>query len=368
MKHILFLTFALHKYTAKKLDGAIAAARKLGWSIRCEEFGGSEWNLGGIIRTVKPNGVIFEGGRLQERIDLRPFAGLPVVFLDTDFPATSGNLSVRSDAAMIADLAANELLRSSPKAALAFSLNPKKVWSINRTKHFQERMKAAKIPFKYTNNTDDLLSIPRPFAVFAINDHAASIFLEDSRTAGLTSPNDFTLVSVDNDITFCENSIPKVSSIEQDFHRSGYCAVEALDTLFTHGLQHESTVMIPPRQLVRRASSIPTCNDSTIARHAADYIESHAIEGLTVSQLVTAIGCSRRTLETRYRAAYGHSVGEAILAKRFAEVERLLSDPSQQIEPIANLCGWASSTHLKRLFRSRYGITMSSFRNSRKQT
>ena len=82
------------------------------------------------------------------------------------------------------------------------------------------------------------------------------------------------------------------------------------------------------------------------------------------SGVAAMLGCSRRMLETHYRAFYGQSVGEAILARRFAEVERLLDSPHQALEPIANLCGWKSPAHLMRSFKRRYGMTMSNWRKA----
>ena len=43
-------------------------------------------------------------------------------------------------------------------------------------------------------------------------------------------------------------------------------------------------------------------------------------------------------------------------------VKELLSRPSQSIAPIANLCGWDSDIYLKRLFKSRTGMTMREWR------
>ena len=67
----------------------------------------------------------------------------------------------------------------------------------------------------------------------------------------------------------------------------------------------------------------------------------------------------------RFKSEYGKTIRSAILDQRFAEVERLLGNPSQLLEPIANLCGWSSSAHLKRMFKARYGMTMSAWRARR---
>ena len=89
---------------------------------------------------------------------------------------------------------------------------------------------------------------------------------------------------------------------------------------------------------------------------------AYALEATGIDGIASALGCSRRTVEGRYRAAYGQSVGAAILARRFAEVERLLANPRQTLAAIANMCGWKSSAHLMRSFKNRYGMTMTEWR------
>ena len=167
---------------------------------------------------------------------------------------------------------------------------------------------------------------------------------------------------MDNETLFCENASPRVSSIEQNISRVGTAAVEALDGLFG-GERTNRQILVPPRRLVRRDSSVRPQAYRTIAQRTAILIDLHAIGGIDIAGVAAMLGCSRRTVETHYRAFYGQSVGEAILARRFAEVERLLLDPDQQIGAVANLCGWKSSTHLMRAFRARYGMTMSEWRS-----
>ena len=167
---------------------------------------------------------------------------------------------------------------------------------------------------------------------------------------------------MDNETLFCENASPKVSSIEQNIARAGVAAVEALERLFRGRAGRRELVLVPPLRLVRRASSVRPLAHTTTAQKVAAFVDAHALEAIGIADIAAALGCSRRTVETHYRAIYGQSLGEAILARRFAEVERLLASPDQALEPIANLCGWKSPAHLMRSFKRRYGMTMSNWR------
>ena len=314
MKNVIFLAHTINKHNAIKLDSIYTAAKARGWSVHEAEFGWTAWSTDDIVSTLKPDGIILDGGRLSGDIDLRPLRKIPAVYLDTDFPAPPGNFTIRSDAVAIADMAADELLASEPVEAAFFSLSPLKRWSRLRAARFRERMRGARVPFRVLERASDLGSLRHPAAVFAVNDMAAAALLRHAAECGIQCPRDFTLVSVE-------------------------------------------------RRLVRRDSSVRPQAYRTIAQRAAILIDLHAIGGIDIAGVAAMLGYSRRTVETHYRAFYGQSVGEAILARRFAEVERLLLDPDQQIGAVANLCGWKSSTHLMRAFRARYGMTMSEWRS-----
>ena len=361
-KSILFLTHAINRFCAVKLRGAEAAAKARGWTVNAVEFGWTAWSIADIIRTLNPDGVIFEGGRLAEAVDTRPFRAVPAVFLDTDVDAPPGAATVCSDAEAIADLAADELLTATPAAAAFFSLAPHKTWSRRREVRFRERMRRAKVPCRKLRKADDIARLRRPFALFTANDASAAALLRCGERLGLSCPQDFTLVSVDNDELFCEHAVPRVSSVAQDFYRAGTAAVEALERIFTRR-GRKTVLLIPPKALVRRASSVALSSSPGIARKTAALIDAGAMDGLTVGRLAATLGLSRRTVETHFRKTYGKTAGEAILARRFEEVERLLADPLQPVEPIAQRCGWKSSAHLKRLFRRRYGVTMTRWRS-----
>ena len=362
MKSILFLTHTINKYGAVKLDGIYTAAKARGWTVHDAEFGWTAWNIGDIVSTLKPDGVIFEGGRLIGTVDLRPLRKLPCIYLDTDFSAPQGNVNIRSDAEAIADLAADELLRSMPAEAAFFSIAPRKNWSKRRARRFGVRMREAKVLFKSLKHAEDIARLRKPFAVFAANDTSAATLLRCAMNLNLACPRDFTLVSVDNETLFCENASPKVTSIEQNSFHAGMAAVEALDNLFQHKQSSNDLILIPPRKLVRRASSIRSLPNQSIAQKVAALISSRALEDFGIADIAQEIGCSRRTIENHYRTTYGCSIGKAILEIRLKEVERLLASPNQRIDAIANFCGWKSAAHLKRLFHQRYGMTMSDWR------
>lgn len=87
-----------------------------------------------------------------------------------------------------------------------------------------------------------------------------------------------------------------------------------------------------------------------------------ACRGASVSDVVTSLNVSRRYAEIHYKRATGRTILEAIHAHRFEKVCKLLKTTNTPIAEIGFQCGFSDDAHLKRLFHSRYGMTMREFR------
>ena len=61
---------------------------------------------------------------------------------------------------------------------------------------------------------------------------------------------------------------------------------------------------------------------------------------------------------------FDKSILEAIVECRLKEVERRLRTSRLPISKIAALCGFDDLSYLGRIFRKRYGVTMSDYRTS----
>ena len=118
---------------------------------------------------------------------------------------------------------------------------------------------------------------------------------------------------------------------------------------------HEVETSVPDPAVFRYFRYPYDCNNIKAAIKCA-------VRGISAEDTVKMIGCGRRTAEIRFRKAMGISIYEAILQARMHQVFALLRHPQQAIEPIANMCGWSSSAHLKRLFKQRTGLTMREWR------
>ena len=71
---------------------------------------------------------------------------------------------------------------------------------------------------------------------------------------------------------------------------------------------------------------------------------------------------SRSLLDLRFRQVCEKSVLKEILEVRLAEVRRQLTKTDHTILQIGRDCGFNDPDNLKRLFRSRYGMSMRQYR------
>lgn len=372
MRTILLVTQTDSFRKAGKIAGLIAAAQAQ--SCRVQYFNPQDTKIpfAKIRNFIRPDGIVVEGASVG-RLDTR---GLPVVYLDANAVSRRCRHSVRLDADTVARLAFDELTAVRPSSAVFVSAFGDNLWSRLREKAFLRLCENAGIGARSVSCPrghvrelwkllpDVLRRAPRPIAVFAANDETAeSVYLAAER-AGVAIPNDLSVVSVDDDPLRCRFLDPPLSSIIQNPYEAGQAAANLLVRLMDRPDLPAEHLVIPPVGLVRRASSAaPNPASVPAADRINAYVRRHALDpDATSASAATSLGLSRHAMERPFRARFGKSVHAAIMDRRFAEVERLLLLPSQQMDPIANLCGWKSSAHLKRAFKQRYGITMSDWR------
>jgi transcriptional regulator GlxA family with amidase domain len=85
---------------------------------------------------------------------------------------------------------------------------------------------------------------------------------------------------------------------------------------------------------------------------------------LTVDEVASRVGISRRSLERRFERALGKSPGDCYLAMRLEQAALLLSRTNQTVAAIAASTGFCDSSHFARVFRRQRGITPAAARRA----
>ena len=212
---------------------------------------------------------------------------------------------------------------------------------------------------------DWLLDLPRGTALFAANDIRARGVLNACAQAGIAVPGDVAVLGVDNDDILCETSIPTLSSVSMTTGEAGYRMAEELDAAMSGHRRRAApseTIFYAAKAVVeRRSTSLDTTRDA-LARRCRDLIEANVSRHFGVADLARSLGVSRRTLETRFRAATGRPVGEEIAEQRIRRAKALLEQRSMSQAAIAAACGFTDASHMNVVFRRRCGAPPGAFR------
>jgi len=82
----------------------------------------------------------------------------------------------------------------------------------------------------------------------------------------------------------------------------------------------------------------------------------------TIDAMCSRLHISRSTLQKNYKAFFGKSIIDELIAFRIAKAKHLLEDTSYTLSRIAELCGYSSDTYLIKQFKKTEGMTPNEYR------
>ncbi len=102
--------------------------------------------------------------------------------------------------------------------------------------------------------------------------------------------------------------------------------------------------------------------DALISRAIA-IIWTRGHQAISVDQIATALGVSRRTLQRRFCEHRGHSILEEIIRCRVSRAKRLLLETEISIKAVAYLAGFSDEERMRVALVRREGVPPSQFRH-----
>ena len=210
-------------------------------------------------------------------------------------------------------------------------------------------------------------ALPKPLALFACNDEAARYAALCCAGMGLRLPEDVAILGVDDDPAFCETAPVSISSVALETVRLGRSALSVALAMLRGETPDRTMILCPPSHVAERASTSAAPLEDLFVGRAVDFISANADRALSVDEVATACGASRRYLERRFRALTGRTILETIHAKRLALVEDLLRRPRLSIQAIALRAGFVDLSSLCSLFRRAHGCSMRAWRKARRE-
>jgi iron complex transport system substrate-binding protein len=99
-----------------------------------------------------------------------------------------------------------------------------------------------------------------------------------------------------------------------------------------------------------------------LAAQAADYIQEHYREPITLEQLAELLDCSPRQLMRKFREVFHTSPIDYVIGLRLSKAKELLADSGMPLKTIAESVGYADSYYFSRLFKKHTGLSPASYR------
>jgi LacI family transcriptional regulator len=207
---------------------------------------------------------------------------------------------------------------------------------------------------------DWLQSLPKPIGVMACNDARGHQLLNAARRLGVAVPDEMAVIGVDNHETICELTVPPLSSVEQNTRGIAREAVRLLEQMLQGQPAPADPVLVKPCKLVARRSTDALAVPDRNLRKALRCIRAQGAEN--VGEIARVAGLSRRDLERRFVAAFGHSPGQEKLAVQLRTVKALLTETDWPLYRIAEKAGFRHPEYLNVAFKRQTGMTPRRYR------
>jgi len=139
-------------------------------------------------------------------------------------------------------------------------------------------------------------------------------------------------------------------------------AARLLDAALRGELVPAEAIPIEPHGIVTRASTATLVFHNRLVGDAMRFLNEHEGEPVNVTEVLTHLGVSRRTLERNFQAALGHSPHDEIEARRLLIAERLLRETDLTAREISRRAGFGDPRLLIHAFHRRHQRTPLEFR------
>ena len=210
---------------------------------------------------------------------------------------------------------------------------------------------------------DIIRSAEKPCAVLAAWDGRAAQALAICAENGIDVPGQVAVIGTDDDQLVCDHTVPPLSSIKPNHRKIGAIAVAELCRLFKSKPRTQHIIHCPCKTVVERESTRPIPPMSQLVRRALKIIRERAAQGISPADVAGLIGVSRQLLDLRLVQTEGATLHKLLSEARLNTVASELKKHRRlAIRAIAKKLGYGDIKRLERQFKSRFGKTMSAWR------
>ncbi len=204
-----------------------------------------------------------------------------------------------------------------------------------------------------------LSTLPRPLAVFAVQDSLGVEAVLGAREADLAVPQEAAVLGVDDVELVCDTLVVPLSSVDSDQEGLGHAAAERLAGLFAGRSDDGALHRWAPRGITVRASTEAVGATHPGIARALDLARRRPECGLTA--LARAAGLSAQGLDKAFRRELGETPGKVLRRLRLERAQRALAGGAT-LAVAAEAAGLATASGLCALLRRELGITPARWR------
>ena len=302
-----------------------------------------------FIADYRPGGVIVEGS--GRTVDYMPdvLGAIPASYIEYPAEAIAGKApDVVIDDAAVANAAFRELSRWKPAAFAAVGFIVPHPWSRMRVDAFMRccRKEGAECEVFPTNWPE---SEESRFERFVVKMEAR---LGDERIG---------FVAARALVEIMASRSRRFQSISVECKRTDRRRVRS-DAI------GKSAIPIGPLLVTRRKSTSGRGRHEPWILRAVEIIRAEACNGITITGVIDRLEkelgriVPRRTFDLRFREAMGHTANEELLSVRLESACALLAQTDTPVTIVHDFCGFGCYSALDAAFRSRFGMSMGTWR------
>ena len=346
-------------------------AKAAGWHLELRPFFSETVPAG-----WKGDGMIVSHGERKDVMRfIRKQAKLqPTVIFGANNPGISAPLVTHDDYAA-GKLAAEHLLQQGHRHFVWYAPFAGEV-SSQRYTGFSDTLKLAgqtclalNIPTQEWRQRKRLLAghlrrLPRPLALFALDDQAATEVIELCIEEGWKVPHEIAVMGCGNIELACECSHVPITSIDQQESEAAWQTASLLDRLLKGCRAPKKPIVIPPKGVIRRQSTDALVISDPRLQLVVTYLQGHLANMFSLIQISEHAGISLRLLHELFLKELHTTPAKFLLRLRLECACRLLRESDVLISSIATRCGLAPMRNMNRCFQRELHCTPRSYRNT----
>jgi LacI family transcriptional regulator len=193
-----------------------------------------------------------------------------------------------------------------------------------------------------------LLRFPKPLALFVQDDLRGAESIHACQAAGLSIPDDVSIIGVGNDELMTHSCGIPLSSVDVQSAQMATVACDMVQHQLDRPFRAQEVIRIAPSGVIPRFSSDSRSVESAFVLRVIHCIRAKLHIALEPEDVAKALHCSRRWLDHECVRVLKHTCFEEITNQRIHRAKQLLADTDF---PIASIGTQVGLPHMPRFFR-----------------